>query len=58
MEKARFDHPEWKNLPMTYAGRLDPVAEGLLLVLVGDDCKEKDKYLDLNKEYELSILFG
>lgn len=58
MEKARFNHPEWGKLPMTYAGRLDPVAEGLLLVLVGEDCKEKDKYLDLNKEYELSVLFG
>src|SRR5574343_286692 len=58
MEKERFNHPEWKNLPMTYACRLDPTAEGLLLVLVDEDCKEKDKYLDLNKEYELSILFG
>lgn len=58
MEKARFLHPEWGKLPMTYAGRLDPAAEGLILALVGDECKEKDKYLDLNKEYELSILFG
>lgn len=58
MEKARFNHPEWEKLPMTYAGRLDPVAEGLLLVLAGEDCKEKDKYLDLTKEYELSVLFG
>lgn len=58
LEALRFEHPEWVGLPMTYAGRLDPVAEGVLLVLVGEDCKEKDKYLGFTKEYELSILFG
>lgn len=58
MERVRMDHPEWVGLPMTYAGRLDPVAEGLILVLVGEDCKEKDKYLGLSKEYELTVLFG
>jgi tRNA pseudouridine55 synthase len=45
-------------LPTTYAGRLDPMAEGVLLVLVGEECKNKDKYLGLDKEYEVEILFG
>ena len=31
--------------PMTYAGRLDPMAQGLLLCLVGEECKNKDQYL-------------
>ena len=48
----------WTSVPMTYAGRLDPMAEGELLVLVGDECKNKDKYLGLDKEYEVEILFG
>lgn len=43
---------------MTYAGRLDPMAEGELLILVGDECKNKEKYLGLNKEYEVEIVFG
>ena len=43
---------------MTYAGRLDPIAEGLLLLLAGEECKEKDKYLGLDKEYEFKVLFG
>ena len=43
---------------MTYAGRLDPLAEGLLLVLVGEECKKKEKYLGLDKEYEVDVLFG
>jgi len=43
---------------MTYAGRLDPMASGLLLVLSGEEVKKKEKYLKLTKEYELSVLFG
>lgn len=42
---------------MTYAGRLDPMASGLLLILLGDEVKKKDKYLKLDKEYEFEILF-
>jgi tRNA pseudouridine55 synthase len=48
----------WKSVPMTYAGRLDPMAEGELLILIGDECKNKEKYLGLDKEYEVEILFG
>ena len=47
-----------KDIPMTYAGRLDPMASGLLLVLVGEERKNKEKYLNLDKEYEFEVLFG
>ncbi len=46
------------NMPMTYAGRLDPMAEGVMIILVGDECKNKEKYLGLDKEYEVEIVFG
>lgn len=49
---------KWSAVPMTYAGRLDPMAEGILLILTGEECKKKDKYLGLDKEYEVEILFG
>jgi tRNA pseudouridine55 synthase len=58
LENLAKDRPELKDLPLTYAGRLDPLAEGLLLVLVGDECKKKDEYLVLSKEYIVTILFG
>jgi tRNA pseudouridine55 synthase len=48
---------EWSTVPMTYAGRLDPMAEGKLLILIGDECKDKEKYLGLDKEYEVEIVF-
>lgn len=48
----------YRGLKMTYAGRLDPMAEGVLLVLVGDKVHEKEVYLKEEKEYEADILFG
>ncbi|MEI7689022.1 MAG: hypothetical protein WCI91_02435 [Candidatus Nomurabacteria bacterium] len=52
------DNPDLRFTPMTYAGRLDPLAEGVLLILTGDECLKKDEYLSLQKEYEVDILFG
>ena len=43
---------------MAYAGRLDPMAEGKLLVLLGDECKVQEKYHSLDKEYVFEVLFG
>lgn len=58
LESFRMRHKEYQNLPMTYAGRLDPMASGVLLVLAGEECKKREKYLKLSKEYEFSVLFG
>lgn len=58
LENFRLKHKEYKNLPMTYAGRLDPMAEGLMILLIGEECKNKEKYLNFNKEYEFQVLFG
>lgn len=49
-------HPEHTNLPATYAGRLDPMASGTLLVLLGEECKHREKYLGLDKEYEVEVV--
>lgn len=46
------------SVPVTYAGRLDPMAEGLVLLLTGERCKEKDSFLGADKSYCLRILFG
>lgn len=43
---------------MTYAGRLDPMASGVLLILAGEETKNKEKYLNKDKEYEFEVLFG
>ncbi|HEY4494547.1 MAG TPA: hypothetical protein VJC02_00410 [Candidatus Paceibacterota bacterium] len=58
LEKVRKEEKIDAKTPMTYAGRLDPMAQGLLIILVGEECKNKEKYTNLNKEYELEIIFG
>ncbi|MFA5934847.1 MAG: hypothetical protein WC827_03120 [Candidatus Paceibacterota bacterium] len=58
IKRFKKDNLEYENDKMTYAGRLDPLAEGLLLVLVGEECKNKEKYLGLDKEYEVDLLLG
>ncbi len=58
MDRWREGHPSYKEATMTYVGRLDPLATGALLVLVGEEVHAKDEYLGLSKEYEFEILFG
>ncbi len=58
LERFRASNPEYANEKMTYAGRLDPMAEGLLIALVGEECKKKDEYLGLDKEYIFEVLLG
>ncbi len=56
--RFRKANPEYKNVPLSYAGRLDPMAEGVLVVLVGEMNKRRNEFLGLDKEYTFDILFG
>lgn len=56
LETWKLEHPTYKDIPTTYAGRLDPMATGKLLVLLGEECKNQEKYRDLDKEYEIEVL--
>jgi tRNA pseudouridine(55) synthase len=58
LERLRREKGIAQEESMTYAGRLDPMAEGLLLILVGEECKNKTEYLGLDKEYEVEVLLG
>ncbi len=58
LSRLRKERPELEKEILSYAGRLDPLAEGLMLVLVGDANKEREKYLGLDKTYIAEILFG
>lgn len=58
LQRFRSKRPKYLGIKMTYAGRLDPMAEGVLLVLVGDKIKDKNKILSLDKSYECEVLFG
>ncbi len=58
LEKLRASRPELAGTPLAYAGRLDPMASGRLLVLIGEECKNQTDYHNLDKEYQVEILFG
>jgi tRNA pseudouridine55 synthase len=59
LNRLRLERPELANETLSYAGRLDPMAEGVLLVLVGEEeNRDRQKYLGLDKSYEVDILFG
>lgn len=46
------------DISLTYAGRLDPMAEGLLLMLAGEAVHRKDEFLKLDKTYVVTALLG
>ncbi len=58
IDRYRSLHPEYKDVKMGYAGRLDPMAEGVLPVLVGEATKHMEEYIGEDKEYIATILFG
>ena len=58
LENFRKKHPRYQGVSLTYAGRLDPMARGLLIVLAEDKIKEKETYLALDKEYHFTVLLG
>ncbi|MEI6346080.1 MAG: hypothetical protein WCO79_02500 [bacterium] len=57
-ERIAAGEGQFATIPLTYAGRLDPMAEGLLVVLAGEECKKKADYLGLDKVYETDFLLG
>ena len=54
--RERLNIPQ--DIPLAYAGRLDPMASGKLLILIGDECKVQEKYHSFDKEYVVEILVG
>ncbi|TSC71134.1 MAG: tRNA pseudouridine55 synthase [Parcubacteria group bacterium Gr01-1014_49] len=56
LQRWKQVNPAYKSVPASYAGRLDPMARGKLLVLLGEECKKQKAYTGLDKEYEIEVL--
>lgn len=52
----RQEHPMYIDVPATYAGRLDPMASGTLLLLLGEECKKRETYTGFDKAYDVEVL--
>jgi tRNA pseudouridine55 synthase len=58
LDALREHQPELKDAKLAYAGRLDPLASGLMLVLVDEECKQRDRFQNLDKTYEFKAILG
>jgi tRNA pseudouridine55 synthase len=58
LNRLRVEAPQYATETLSYAGRLDPMATGVMLVLVGDANKKRAEYLNLEKKYTTEILIG
>lgn len=58
VRQFKLDYPEYSECKVGYAGRLDPMASGLLLLMVGKENKKRVIHLKHKKEYLSQILFG
>ena len=58
LQQLRQTMPELKDQKLSYSGRLDPMASGVILVLVGEETKNREHYQNLDKTYQVDILFG
>ena len=47
-----------KKIKVGHAGTLDPLATGLLIVLIGAATKRQDEFMKQDKEYEVEALLG
>ncbi len=58
LRRVRQEEGIDEEVPLTYAGRLDPMAEGQVLVLAGEARFHKEERLARSKTYRFEILLG
>jgi len=58
IQRFREENPEYKDEKIAFAGRLDPMAEGEMLFLTGEETKRKEDFLGMDKVYETEFVFG
>lgn len=58
IEGVRARRSDLAGAKIGYAGRLDPLASGLMIALVGGENREAERWRALDKEYEATVLLG
>ncbi len=58
IERFRKENPTYATETIAFAGRLDPMAEGEMLFLIGEEAKRASDFLGMDKEYETEIILG
>jgi tRNA pseudouridine(55) synthase len=58
LQRFRNENADYHDSKITYAGRLDPMAEGLMILLTDNDVHKKQDFLGYDKIYEVEFFFG
>lgn len=58
LNRIRLEKPELKDETLSYAGRLDPMAEGQMMIIVGDENNRRESFMGFDKEYEATFMVG
>jgi tRNA pseudouridine55 synthase len=58
IEKLRAIEEKYQSAKIGYAGRLDPLAHGVMLLTIGEANFKRDQFLHLDKTYQIKILLG
>ncbi len=58
VKSYKEDNPEYANEVISYAGRLDPLAHGVMVLLIGDANKKRREYERSDKVYEFKAILG
>lgn len=58
IEELKEKFPEYRDEKISYAGRLDPLAHGVLILLVGDENLKRREHEKMDKVYEFNFILG
>lgn len=58
IQRFKVQNSKFKDSKIAYAGRLDPMARGEMILLIDEECKNRDHYQGLDKVYQFEVLFG
>lgn len=58
IKRFREDNKEYTNEKISFAGRLDPMASGAMILLTGEDCKRQPDFTGLRKKYSFKLIRG
>ena len=56
IKRFREDNKEYTNEKISFAGRLDPMASGAMILLTGEDCKRQSDFTSLKKKYKFKLI--
>lgn len=58
IDMLRGKYPQYRNINISHAGKLDPMAEGVLLLVTNPNTQILKENMKLDKVYRAKILFG